>query len=113
MDGKLKGLEMLNENYFERLNEIQKEKVIEKIARGLYKLADKNIGSYPDIIAASLQAPRGVICLITALSFYEATTEIPRCVDIAIPRSTRAYKIKYPPSKFYRFGTGTWKPGIK
>ena len=31
MDGKLKGLEMLNENYFERLNEIQKEKVIEKV----------------------------------------------------------------------------------
>lgn len=92
-----------------------KEGKVEKIARGIYKLTgqDHAFERYPDFVAASLQAPRGVICLISALSFYEITTEIPMYVNIAIPQGTHAYRIQYPPVWFYRFDFKSWKSGIE
>jgi predicted transcriptional regulator of viral defense system len=95
------------------LSALVKEKKVEKIARGLYSLANYDIGPHPDLVFASLQAPRGVVCLLSALSFHEATVEIPRHVDMAIPRGTHAYRIKYPPVKFYRFDFNAWKAGIE
>lgn len=92
---------------------LEKEKRIEKVARGLYKLTDYDFDSYPDLVTASLQAPKGVICLISALAFYEVTDEIPRHVDIAIPRGSHANIIKYPPVKFYHFEIKSWESGIE
>ncbi|TKJ47050.1 transcriptional regulator [Candidatus Aerophobetes bacterium Ae_b3a] len=95
------------------LSALEKEGRVEKIARGLYRVTNYTPGSHPDLVIASLQAPRGVICLFSALSFYEATNEIPHYVDIAIPQGTHANRIKYPPVRFYRFAPKTWKAGIE
>ncbi|KQC14199.1 MAG: hypothetical protein APR63_14895 [Desulfuromonas sp. SDB] len=92
---------------------LEKEKKVEKIARGLYKLSDTELGAYPDFVLTSLQASQGVICLISALYFYEVTTEIPRFVNIAIPAGSRANKISYPPVKYYRFSYKAWESGIE
>jgi len=92
---------------------LEKEGKVERIARGLYRVVDFEPGSHPDLLIASLQAPRGVICLLSALSFYETTSEIPKYVDIAIPKDTHANRIKYPPVKFYRFEANAWKAGIE
>jgi len=95
------------------LTALKKQGKIEKIARGLYRLTNKPLEPHPDLIAASLQAPRGVICLLSALAFYEVTNEIPRHVNIAIPRSAHANRITYPPAKFYRFAPEAWKAGVE
>jgi len=95
------------------LNLLEKEGKIEKIARGLYQLTNNNYGSHPDLVIASRQAPRGVICLISALAFHEATNEIPHKVDIAILQGTHANRIKYPLVRFYRFAPRTWEAGIE
>jgi len=95
------------------LNAFENEGKIEKIARGLYRMSNYTFGAYPDIVIASLQVPRGIVCLVSALAFHEATNEIPRYVDIAIPAGTRANRIKYPPVKFYRFAPNAWKAGIE
>ena len=92
---------------------LEKEGKVEKIARGLYRATNYTPGSHPDLVIASLQAPRSVICLLSALSFYEATSEIPKCVDLAIPEGTHANRIKYPPVKFYRFAPKAWEAGIE
>lgn len=92
---------------------IEKAGEVEKIARGLYRVVNYKPGSHPDIVIASLQAPKGAICLISALSFHEATSEIPRYVDIAIPQGTHANRIKYPPVKFYRFAPEAWEAGLE
>ncbi|MDD5687752.1 MAG: transcriptional regulator [Elusimicrobia bacterium] len=92
---------------------LEKEKKIEKIARGLYQLTDYTISSYPDIVSVALQSPKGVICLISALAFHEATSEIPNRVDIAIPEYAHANIIKYPPVRFYRFKQKAWESGIE
>ena len=95
------------------LSALEKEGKVEKIARGLYRITNYAPGSHPDLVTASLQAPKGVICLLSALSFYEATNEIPKYVDVAIPQGTHANRIKYPPVKFYRFAPKAWKIGIE
>lgn len=86
---------------------------IEKIGRGLYKSSDGVTFPNPDIVIASIKVPKGVVCLLSALAFHEATNEIPRYVEIAIPRGTHENKIKYPPVKFYRFAPEAWKAGIE
>ncbi len=95
------------------LTALEKEGKVEKIGQGLYRLTDYTLASYPDLIIASLQAPRGVICLLSALAFHEVTREIPKHVDIAIPRRTHANWIKYPPVKFYQFAPSSWGAGIE
>ncbi len=95
------------------LNNIDARSRIEKVARGLYCLAGYIPETYPDLVLASLQAPKGVICLISALYFHEATTEIPKHVDIALSRNTRISKIEYPLVKFYQFGDMTWRNVIE
>ena len=92
---------------------LEKEKRVEKIARGLYRLTNYTFDSHPDLITAYLQAPRGVICLLSALAFHEVTNEIPRYVDIAIPQGSHANKITYPPVRFYRFSPKAWGEGIE
>jgi len=92
---------------------LEKEGRVEKLARGLYRVTNYTPGSHPDLVIASLQARRGVICLLSALSFYEATSEIPKYVDIAIPQGTHANRIKYPTVRFYRFAPKAWRAGIE
>ena len=88
-------------------------RVIEKIGRGLYGLAGRSMGAYPDLVAAAVQVPRGVICLISALAFHEATGEIPKKIEMAIPRPAHANRIQYPPVKFYHFSPSAWKAGLE
>lgn len=97
----------------DNLKKLEKEKRVEKIGKGLYRLTSGDLGSHPDYVIASLQVPKGVICLVSALYYYRATSEIPRGVDMAIPSRTRANKIKYPPVTFYRFSPKSWKEGIE
>lgn len=95
------------------LTALEKEGKVEKIARGLYRLTNYILDFHPDLVTVSLQVSRGVICLLSALSFHEATNEIPGCVDIAIPQGTHANRIKYPPVRFYRFDPKAWEAGIE
>lgn len=86
---------------------------IEKIGWGLYRLTDHAPDTHPDLVTASLQAPRGIVCLISALAFHEVTLQIPKYVDMAIPRGTRPNRIQYPPVRFYQFSQKAWESGIE
>ena len=86
---------------------------IQKVDRALYRLSDGITLSNPDLVAVSIKVSKGVICLLSALAFHEATSEIPHHVNIAIPRGTYANKINYPPVKFYHFASKTWEAGIE
>src|ERR1700676_1908813 len=50
---------------------------LERMERGLYRIADaKPLGS-PDLVTVALKVPRGVVCLISALAFHRMTTQVP------------------------------------
>ena len=86
---------------------------IQKVDRALYRLSDSLILSNPDLAAVSIKISKGVVCLLSALAFHEATSEIPRYINISIPRGAHANKINYPPVKFYHFASKAWETGIE
>jgi len=86
---------------------------IERLDRGLYGLSEGMSFSNPDFVAISIKIPKGIVCLLSALAFHEATNEIPKYIDVAIPRGTHESKVKYPPVKFYRFAHDAWKAGVE
>ena len=86
---------------------------IQKVDRALYRLSDGFTLSNPDLAAVSIKVSKGIVCLLSALAFHEATSEIPQYINIAIPRGVHANKINYPPVKFYRFSFKSWEAGIE
>ncbi len=64
--------------------------------RGLYRLAEIQPPGNPDLVQVALLVPKAVICLISALSFYNLTTQIPHLVYIALPRRSQRPRLSYP-----------------
>lgn len=86
---------------------------IERVRHGVYGLAGGPDVSHPDLVTASIMIPNGVICLITALSFYEVTDEIPRYIDVAVPAGSKAKMTKDLSLRLYHFSRKTWKEGVE
>ncbi len=86
---------------------------LEQISRGVYRLVGLPPMSTPDLITVSLRFPRAVICLISALSFHEITTQIPHEVSVAVPRGSRMPSLDIPPVHAYKFSSGAFKAGIE
>lgn len=87
--------------------------VLEQVSRGIYRLLDLPPISNPDLVTVSLRFPRAVICLISALSFHEMTTQIPHEVSIAVPRAARMPTLDNPPVHAYKFSAEAFKAGIE
>ncbi|MCD6129643.1 MAG: Abortive infection protein AbiEi [Deltaproteobacteria bacterium] len=86
--------------------------IVIKVKNGLYRLADTPVISNQSFIDLAYAVPEGVICLLSALSYYELTTFNPSIISMAIHRKSWRPKIKYPPVEFYYFSTKQFKAGI-
>jgi len=85
---------------------------IERLRRGVYRLADFPVPSNPDHAIIASRFPKAVICLISALAFHEMTTQVPHAVAIALPIRSRIPSPDYPPLEVYRFATQAYRAGI-
>ena len=81
--------------------------------RGLYRIANLELSSHKDLIQVSLQVPKGVICLISALDFYGITTQIPHFVYLAMPANTEKPRINYPPLRIFKMSPKIYQAGIQ
>ncbi len=89
------------------------EGAIEEISRGIYRMTDIEPLSEPDLVTVALRAPKAVFCLISALSFHEITTQIPREVSFALPQGAWTPQIDYPPISVYHFSESSYNAGIE
>lgn len=111
--GQLRMAEALREGIARRtLYRLAEEGKLDRISRGVYRLADLSEISYPDLVTVSLRAPKSVICLVSALSFHDLTTQVPHSVWIAIPRDSRPPRIDYPPISWVEFSGSAYSSGI-
>ncbi|MGN1390357.1 MAG: hypothetical protein ACI4WQ_00070 [Sharpea porci] len=61
-------------------------------------------GEESDFYYVKAYAPKGVICLLSAASYYNLTTYIPDAVDVAIPRKAKMSTIPdWPPMKVHYY----------
>jgi predicted transcriptional regulator of viral defense system len=95
------------------LSELIHEGKLELASRGIYRLAENEPLSSPDLFTVATRVPKAVICLISALSFHDLTTQVPHKVYIAIERSTRTPILDYPPLAVYRFSGEAYHEGIE
>lgn len=87
--------------------------IIEKISRGIYRLIELEPISEPDLVTVSSRFPKTVICLVSALSFHEITTQIPHEISIAVSRNSRPPNLDYPPLSVHRFTEKAYHSGIE
>jgi len=86
--------------------------IVIKVKGGLYRLADTLVISNQSFIDLACAVQEGVICLLSALSYYELTTFNPPIISIAIYRKSWRPKIEYPPVEFYYFSKKQFEAGI-
>ena len=82
-------------------------------SRGLYRLADTEFGSNTDQIQVALKISKGVICLISALSFHELTTQISHQVYVALPIDAEKPRLEYPPLRIFWLSQKAYSAGIE
>ncbi len=92
---------------------MREEGIIERMERGLYRLADLPPLSDPDLVTVALKVPQCVVCLISALHFHNITTQIPHVVSIAIKRGAERPRLEFPPIQPYWFSGEAFTAGVE
>ena len=86
---------------------------LEAISRGVFRLSDIPPLGNPDLVTVATRVSQGIICLISALSFHELTTQIPHEVHVALPRGAEEPRLEYPPVRTYRFTGASFIEGVE
>jgi len=89
------------------------EGLIERLGRGVYRVAGMSALGNPDLAIVAMKIPKGVICLISALSYHEMTTEIPHQIYLALPRGSEPPRLDYPPLRIFWFLGPAFEEGIE
>jgi predicted transcriptional regulator of viral defense system len=82
------------------------------VARGIYRLADY-LPQNPEVIEAMVRLPKAVLFLISALDFHDLTTQIPRRVQLAVPRGTKTPSDLQLPVELHRVSEAAYSYGIE
>jgi predicted transcriptional regulator of viral defense system len=86
---------------------------IVELGRGLYRVAEASEAEHPDLAVVAARAPRAAICLISALSYHDITTQVPSSVHLAVPRgSYHGIKLSMPVS-MHQFNKKTFNEGLE
>lgn len=85
--------------------------VIIELSRGLYQLAEAAGSGNVDFVIVCARAPRGMVCMNSALAYWDLTDEIPAAVHLAVPEGTHRPAIDHPPTRVHVFNAATFGLG--
>lgn len=94
------------------IKKLVEEGKIEKIKPGLYKASDLDI-EHAGFIEVCKSVPKGIICLISALAYYELSIINPGQIYVAIPHADKKVNIHFPPVSFFYFRDKYYHMGIE
>ena len=87
--------------------------ILEQISRGVYRLAEQEPISNLDFVTVAMRFPKAVICLVSALSYHEITSQVPHAVSIAIAKGAETPRIDSPPLFVHRFSGKSLISGVE
>lgn len=87
--------------------------VIERVARGLYRLPGADVTEHHDLVMVASRSPDSIVCLVSALRFHDLTTQVAHEVWLAIPRDARAPALEYPPLRVIRMSGQSIEFGVE
>jgi predicted transcriptional regulator of viral defense system len=82
-----------------------------ELSRGLYQLAEAAGVDDVDFIAVCARAPRGMICLHSALAYWDLSDGNPARVHLAVPKGSHRPAIDYPPTDVHVFADASFEAG--
>ncbi len=95
------------------LHRLYRRGLLERVSRGLYALPNSAVTEHHSLVEAVRQAPRAVVCLLSALRFHGLTTQTPFEVWLAIGSKDWQPKIDYPAIRFVRFSGKAFTEGVE
>jgi len=87
--------------------------LVERVARGLYRVPGQIMSEHASLAEVCKRAPSGVICLLSALSFHELTTQIPPIVYLALDEKAHSPKIQTVGVQIFRFSGKAFTEGVE
>lgn len=97
---------------YRSLASLVERKRLVRVARGRYQVAE----AYDEAdswITAQHQYPKGVLCLLSALLLHKLTTQSPRELWLALPKSAWRKPTNYPPMRLVHFSGKAFTAGIE
>ena len=85
--------------------------LILELSRGLYQLRDAAGFDQVDFVAVCARAPAAMVCLGSALAYWDLSDEIPGWVDLAVPAGAHRPQIDHPPTRVHVFAVATFALG--
>jgi predicted transcriptional regulator of viral defense system len=92
---------------------LEQSGAIVRLGRGLYQRADAPLNPHHRLIEAAKLVPKGVVCLTSALAYWELTDQIPRRVWMAIGPKDWRPNVRSLPIRFVRFADAAGGDGIR
>jgi predicted transcriptional regulator of viral defense system len=94
------------------LHRLTQQGLLERVVRGLYRVADSDASEHQSLTEACKKVPHGIVCLLSALRFHQLTTQNPSQVWIAIDVKARRPRVDYPPLRIVRFSGAALHQGV-
>ncbi len=109
--GYIKTAELRNNNIHNKyLSQLEESGEIEKVKRGLYKSTGIDVDD--ELIDVSKMIEQGVLCLVSAASFYNLITLNPLKYYVALERGVKIKLPDYPPIKIIYYSNNEYYTGI-
>ena len=86
---------------------------LQRIGRGLYVLPGSGATEHHSLAEAGKRVPKGVVCLLSALSFHELTTQAPFEVWLAIGEKAWRPRLEYPPLRIVHSSQAALNAGVE
>ena len=98
---------------YDQLRRLVKRGAVERVARGLYRLADAEPTEHYSLAAVCARVPESIVCLLSALSVHEIGTQLPREVWLAIPHKAEPPRLSGIKVRLLRFSGVAWSYGVR
>ena len=94
------------------LSALVKAGVIERVRHGLYRLPDAPALDHRDMVEACAAVPRGVVFLLSALSYYDLTTYNTWRVSLAVQSKAKVVLPQSPPIELHYLRPQYYELGV-
>lgn len=87
--------------------------LLEQAGRGLYRLPEADITQHHTLAEIARRVPKGVICLLSALSFHGLTTQSPHEVWLAVDHKAWSPRAENVGLRVFRFSGEALREGVE
>ena len=96
----------------EYVRRLTRQGQLTRVGRGLYALPQLEPTEHHTLAEVAKRAPKGIVCLLTALRFYGLGTQNPREVWLAVDRRAGIPRIDFTPVRIVRISGVALSAGI-